>query len=169
VLRQDPDVIMIGEMRDAISFRRPLTRPIPAISFFNAAHRQLFAVHHAHPGFLQGGRPRAGAAPACRHAASRHYQRMVQTVTGAITVAQEVLINTGTVRKIIEENRLDKLPAAIETGQDEGMQSFNQGLFNLVKEGKITEKEGMAKATNPQSLEMMFKGIFLDESRRILG
>jgi len=48
------------------------------------------------------------------------------------------------------------------------MQSFNQALFNLVKQGKITEKEGLAKATNPQALEMNFKGIFLHESRRIL-
>jgi Tfp pilus assembly pilus retraction ATPase PilT len=73
------------------------------------------------------------------------------------------------VRKLIEEGRLEKLPAAIETGVDDGMQNFNQALFNLVKEGKITEKEALAKASNPQALEMNFKGIFLDEGRRILG
>jgi Tfp pilus assembly pilus retraction ATPase PilT len=79
------------------------------------------------------------------------------------------MINTPTVRKLIEENRLDKLSAAIETGTDDGMLTFNQSLFNLVKEGVVTQKDALAKASNPQALEMNFKGIFLDEGRRILG
>ena len=55
------------------------------------------------------------------------------------------------------------------TGQtDDGMLNFNQSLFNLVKEGKVSEKEALSKASNPQALEMNFKGIFLDDSRRIL-
>ena len=94
---------------------------------------------------------------------------MVRTASGGITPAQEVLINTSTVKKLIEENRLDKLGAAIETGTEDGMQNFNQALFNLVKERKVTEKEALSKASNPQALEMNFKGIFLDEGRRILG
>jgi Tfp pilus assembly ATPase PilU len=64
---------------------------------------------------------------------------------------------------------LDKLGAAIETGTDDGMLNFNQALFALVKEGKVTEAEALAKASNPQALEMNFKGIFLDEGKRILG
>ena len=91
------------------------------------------------------------------------------TVSGSVTPALEILINTATVRKLMEENRLDKLAAAIETGTDEGMIKFNQSLFQLVKDGKVTEKEALAKASNPQALEMNFKGIFLDEGRRILG
>ena len=59
--------------------------------------------------------------------------------------------------------------AAIETGTDDGMLNFNQALFHLVKEGRVSQKEAMAKASNPQALEMNFKGIFLDEGRRILG
>ena len=86
-----------------------------------------------------------------------------------MTPALEILINTGTVKKLIEENRLDKLGAAIETGTEDGMQNFNQALFQLVKDRKVSEKEALAKATNAQALEMNFKGIFLDEGRRILG
>jgi Tfp pilus assembly pilus retraction ATPase PilT len=70
---------------------------------------------------------------------------------------------------MIEENRLDKLSAAIETGNDDGMINFNQALFNLVKQGKVSEAEALSKASNPQALEMNFKGIFLDEGRRILS
>ena len=49
------------------------------------------------------------------------------------------------------------------------MLNFNQALFQLVKDGKISEKEALAKATNAQALEMNFQGIFLTEGKRILG
>jgi len=96
-------------------------------------------------------------------------QRMVPCIAGGMVPAQEVMINTGTVRKLIEENRLQQLGAAIETGVDDGMQDFNQALFNLFKEGKISQKEALAKATNAQALEMNFQGIFLTQGKRILG
>jgi twitching motility protein PilT len=95
---------------------------------------------------------------------------MVTTVEGTkMTPALEILINSPFVRKLIEENRLDKLSAAIETGIDDGMITFNQSLFNLVKAGRVTEKEALAKASNPQALEMNFKGIFLNEGGRIVS
>jgi twitching motility protein PilT len=169
VLRQDPDIIMIGEMRDAISFTAAMSAADTGhlvlstlhttnaaqsvnriLDFFKADEREQ--IRRQLSGTLQ--------AVVC--------QRMVSTVTAGMTPALEILINTPTVRKLIEENRLDKLPAAIETGNDDGMINFNQALFNLVKAGKVTEKEALAKASNPQALEMNFKGIFLDEGRRIL-
>ncbi len=170
VLRQDPDVIMVGEMRDALSFQA-------AMSAADTGHLVLSTLHTTSAGLSVGRildffkadereqvrRQLAGTlrAVVC--------QRMVTTVTGAVTPALEVMVNTGTVKKLLEENRLDKLPAAIETGSDDGMLSFNQALFNLVKEGKVTEKDALAKASNAQALEMNFKGIFLDDGRRILS
>jgi Tfp pilus assembly pilus retraction ATPase PilT len=96
-------------------------------------------------------------------------QRMLTTVDGKVTPAQEIMINTPVVRKMIEENRLEKLAAAIETGRDDGMQSFNQALYDLVKANRITRDAALEKATNAQSLEMMFQGIFLSSGNRILG
>src|SRR5207245_5268049 len=169
VLRQDPDIIMIGEMRDAMSFQAAMsaadtghlvlstlhtTNSAQAVNrildFFKADEREQ--IRRQLSGTLQ--------AVIC--------QRMVSTIAGSMTPALEVMINTATVKKLIEENRLDKLQAAIETGNDDGMINFNQALFQLVKEGKVSEKEALTKATNPQALEMNFKGIFLDEGRRIL-
>ena len=49
------------------------------------------------------------------------------------------------------------------------MQDFNQALYNLVKEGKISQEEALSKASNPQALEMNFQGIFLTQGKRILG
>ncbi len=94
---------------------------------------------------------------------------MVPTIAGGMTPALEIMVNSGTVRKLIEENRLEKLPAAIETGSEEGMLNFNQSLFQLVKDGKVSQKEALIKATNAQALEMNFQGIFLTEGKRILG
>jgi twitching motility protein PilT len=170
VLRQDPDIIMIGEMRDSISFTA-------AMSAADTGHLVLSTVHTTNAAqsvnrildFFKAEereqirRQLAGTLQAviC--------QRMVGTVAGAMTPALEILINTATVKKLIEENRLDKLPAAIETGNDDGMINFNQALFQLVKQGKVSEQEALSKATNAQALEMNFKGIFLDEGRRILS
>jgi twitching motility protein PilT len=169
VLRQDPDIIMIGEMRDSISFTAAMsaadtghlvlstlhtTNASQSVSrildFFKAEEREQIRRQLA--GTLQ--------AVVC--------QRMTNTVANSMTPALEILINTPTVKKLIEENRLDKLPVAIETGSEDGMITFNQALFNLVREGKVSEQEALAKASNPQALEMNFKGIFLDEGRRIL-
>src|SRR6185436_17089966 len=170
ILRQDPDIIMIGEMRDDISFSTAMSAADTGhlvlstlhttnaaqsvnriLDFFNADEREQIRRQLA--GTLQ--------AVIC--------QRMVTTIAGAMTPALEIMINTATVKKLIEENRLDKLPAAIETGNDDGMLNFNQALFALVKEGKVNEQEALSKATNAQALEMNFRGIFLDEGRRILA
>jgi twitching motility protein PilT len=170
VLRQDPDIIMVGEMRDDISFTAAMSAADTGhlvvstlhtttaamsitriLDFFKAEEREQIRRQLA--GTLRG--------VVC--------QRMVATVEGKMTPALEILLNSPLVRKLIEENRLDKLSAAIETGTDDGMISFNQSLFNLVKSGRVTEKEALSKATNPQALEMNFKGIFLDEGRRIVS
>ena len=170
VLRQDPDIIMDGEMRDAISFSA-------AIQAADTGHLVLSTLHTQNAS-QSIGRILDFFRPEEREQVRRQLagtlkavicQRMVQTVSGGVTPSLEILINTPTVRKMLEENRLEKISAAIETGVDDGMQNFNQALYNLVKERKITEKEAMAKASNPQALEMMFKGIFLDEGRRILS
>jgi Tfp pilus assembly pilus retraction ATPase PilT len=96
-------------------------------------------------------------------------QRLLKGAQGGVIPAVEILINTPTVRKLLEKNKLDILPAAVETGTDDGMQTFNQSIYQLIKSGMITQEEGMTYATNPQALRMNLQGIFLDESRRILA
>ena len=63
----------------------------------------------------------------------------------------------------------EKLPAAIETGGEDGMQTFNQALYTLIKAGAVNEQNGLQFASNPEALKMNLKGIFLDEARRILS
>jgi len=170
VLRQDPDIIMLGEMRDDISFGAAMSAADTGhlvlstlhtttaaqsitriLDFFKADEREQ--VRRQLAGTLRG--------VIC--------QRMVPTIDNKMTPALEIMINSPLIKKMLEENRLDKLTAAIETGTDDGMLTFNQSLFNLVKAGRVSEKEALAKASNPQALEMNFKGIFLNEGGRIVG
>jgi len=170
ILRQDPDIIMIGEMRDDVSFSTAMSAADTGHLVLSTLHttNAAQAIHRILDFFKSEEREQIR-----RQIASTLQavvcQRMVATIAGGMTPALEIMINSGTVKKLIEENRLDKLPGAIETGSEEGMLSFNQALFQLVKDRKVTEKEALSKATNPQAFEMNFKGIFLDEGRRILG
>jgi twitching motility protein PilT len=170
VLRQDPDIIMIGEMRDATSFTA-------ALSAADTGHFVLSTLHTTNASqsvsrildFFKAEEREQVRRQLADTLQAVMCQRMVTTLGGSMTPALEIMINNLTVKKLIEDNRLDKLSAAIETGTDDGMINFNQALYNLVKEGKVSKEEALSRATNPQALEMKFEGIFLDEGRRILA
>jgi twitching motility protein PilT len=170
VMRQDPDVIMIGEMRDSQSF-------MAALSAADTGHLVMTTLHtttaYSAIGRVLDFFPAHERDQIRRQIAANLQavvcQRLVPALAGGIVPAVEIMISTPTVRKLIEENRLDKLFAAIETGSEDGMQTFNQSLFKLTKAKMITEENALARATNPEALKMNFRGIFLDESRRILA
>jgi len=170
VQRQELDVSMIGEMRDSTSFTA-------AMSAADTGHLVLSTVHTTNASqsvsrildFFKAEEREQIRRQLANTLQAVICQRMVTTLADSMTPALEIMINTPTVKKLIEENRLDKLAAAIETGTDDGMLNFNQALYNLVKEGKVSQQEALSKATNPQALDMNFKGIFLDEGRRILA
>jgi twitching motility protein PilT len=170
VLRQDPDIIMLGEMRDAVSFAA-------AMSAADTGHLVLSTLHTTTASqsvnrildFFKAEEREQVRRQLAATLRGVVCQRMVTNVENKMTPALEILINSPLVKKMIEENRLDKLAAAIETSGDDGMITFNQSLFNLVKTGRVSEKEALAKASNPQALEMNFKGIFLNEGGRIVN
>src|SRR5882724_9164364 len=170
VLRQDPDIIMIGEMRDSVSFTASMSAADTGHLVLSTLHTTTAAlsVNRILDFFKADEREqvRRQLAATMRGVVC---QRMITSVENTMTPALEILINSPLVKKMIEENRLDKLAAAIETSADDGMITFNQSLFNLVKSGRVSEKEALAKASNPQALEMNFKGIFLNEGGRIVS
>ncbi len=170
LMRQDPDVILIGEMRDATSIRTALL----------AAETGHLVLSTLHAGTASLAIPRMlDVFPAAEQdqirmalAGNMHAaicQRLIPNASGGVSPAVEILINTSTVRKLLEKNQLDTISAAIETGRDDGMQSFNQSLYDLIMNGLVSEERGMAAATNPEALKMNLQGIFLSEDNRILG
>lgn len=170
LLRQDPDVILIGEMRDTISIQTALL----------AAETGHLVLSTVHAGTADQAVPRMlDVFPADEQdhirlglAGTLHAivcQRLIPDTQGGAIPAVEIMINTSTVQKLLQKNQLEILAAAIETGGDDGMQTFNQSVYGHIKAGLITEKEGMRFATNPEALRMNLQGIFLDEGSRILG
>jgi pilus retraction protein PilT len=170
LLRQDPDVILIGEMRDALSIRTALLAAETGHLVMSTLHsgsadlavpRMLDVFPAEEQNHIRLGLANNLHAAIC--------QRLVPDVRGGVIPAVEIMINTPTVRKLIEKNQLGVLSAAIETGREDGMQTFNQSIYDHIKNGLISEEEGMLAATNPQALRMNLQGIFLDEGRRILS
>ena len=170
IIRQDPDVIMIGEMRDAASF-------MAGLNAADTGHVVLTTLH-ANSASQAVDRildffPSTEREPIRRQLGvtlnAVFCQRLLPARDGGVVPAVEILRNNSTVRNLFETGQLDKLNTAIETGSEDGMQTFNQSLYKLAKAGLITEQEALAKSTSPQQLAMNLRGIFLDESRRILG
>ena len=79
---------------------------------------------------------------------------------GGLTAALEILINSPRVKKLILEGDTTKIPGAIQSSRPEGMQTFNQGLTDLVKSGKVEEAEAIRCSAKPDELKMNLKGIF---------
>lgn len=170
VLRQDPDVIMIGEMRDSLSLSVAVSAAETGHLVLTTLHvaTAAQAVHRILDFFPSNERDQVRLSLAANFAAAL-CQRLVPARSGGVMAAVEIMINTPTVRKLITENKLEVLSAAIETGTEDGMQSFNQALLKLIKSGTVSEKDGLLHSPNPEQLKMNLQGIFLDESRRILG
>jgi len=170
MMRQDPDVILVGEMRDATSIR----------TAFLAAETGHLVMSTLHAGTADQAIPRIiDVFPSYEQdnvrlalAANLHAvvcQRLIPDVDGKLIPAVEILINTPTVRKLLQKGRLNLLSTAIQTGRADGMQSFNHSVYEHIINGRITEAQGLKTATNPEALRMNLQGIFLDEDSKIIG
>ena len=171
VLRQDPDIIMVGEMRDKRSFDAALQAAdtghlvlttLHATTASQSITRILDFYNHEEQNSIRMALSMNLHAIIC--------QRLVpKAFGGGVVPGCEVMINTPMVRKLLEKDELEKLSMAIETGRDDGMQSFNQCLLGLINEGLITEEDAFAAASNPEALKMALKGIDLGTSNQIIG
>ena len=75
------------------------------------------------------------------------------------------MINTPAIASLIRENNLKVIPNAIAGGKEEGMQTFNMSLVQLVEKGFITEADALLASDNPDELKMNLKGIYLSQGR----
>ncbi|MFC2149712.1 type IV pilus twitching motility protein PilT [Candidatus Auribacterota bacterium] len=170
IMRQDPDVIVIGEMRDAESLMAAMTAA-------EIGHLVLTTLHTISAS-LAISRVLDFFPLETRELVRRQFadvldavicQRLVPAVSGGgVVPAVEIMKGTLTVRKLIYENRLEKLSAAIDLGSEFGMQSFNRSFLNLVQSGTVAKEVALSHSLNPESLKLNLQGIFLDDSNRIL-
>ena len=170
-LRQDPDVIVVGEMRNRHTFDTALTAADTGHMVMSTLHTSNASqsVQRILDFYDETERDQIRLSLAQNlHAIVS--QRLVPKAGGSgVVPANEIMIRTPIIRKLLEEDKIDKLASAIEAGERDGMMSFNQCLLKLVNEGHITEELALEKATNPEQLQMNLKGIFLNSGSAILG
>jgi twitching motility protein PilT len=157
VLRQDPDIILIGEMRDEETVRT-------ALSAAETGHLVLSTLHTADAtetinrviDFFpphQHRQVRAMLAATLRGVVS---QRLVPAINGGRVAALELLRTTGRVRDaIIDPEGTGTLPTIIAEGTYYGMQTFDQALFAHVQAGRVTRDEALAMASSPQDFKLL--------------
>jgi twitching motility protein PilU len=157
-LRQAPDVIMIGEIRDTQTMEA-------AITFAETGHLCLATLHSNNAN--QALERVMNFFPAERH--QQIYmqlslnlraiisQRLVRTVDGSRIAAIEVLLDSPRVKDVIVKAQIGELKEVMEKSTTTGMQSFDQHLFDLYKAGKITLDEALKNADSANNLRLRVK------------
>jgi len=158
-LRQDPDVVLIGEMRDLETIAAAVTiaetgHLVLATLHTNSAAQSIDRMVDVFPPHQQQ-QIRVQLAGMLQGIVS---QRLVPGIGGGRVIAAEILVATGAVRNIIREGKTHQLDAVIQTGAEYGMQSMDRVLIQLVQEGKITYDEAKNFAVDLQEMERLMRG-----------
>lgn len=158
-LREDPDVVLIGEMRDLETISAAITiaetgHLVFATLHTNSAAQSIDRMIDVFPPHQQP-QIRSQLANILVAICS---QRLVPAIGGGRIAAAEILIVTAAVRNIIREGKSHQLDAVIQTGGDQGMQSMDKTLVNLVQAGTITYDEARNYAIDLNEFERMMRG-----------
>jgi len=163
VLRQDPNVILVGEMRDKNTFETALQAAETGHLVFATLHASNAqqAIQRLFEFF-----PEERKIALQRQIASSLKAIITQKLLPALEgggryPVSESFILDSLARKTIMEGDFEKIEAVIEANEDNGSKTFNQDLYRLVKAGLITREDAINNSPNPRQLEMNLKGIFL--------
>ncbi len=149
-LREDPDVILVGEMRDLETIRLALSAAETGHLVFGTLHTSSAAktidrIVDVFPG-AEKDMVRSMLSESIRAIIS---QSLLKTKDGAGRVAaHEIMIGTPAIRNMIRENKIAQMYSAIQTGQQFGMQTLDQNLADLVKRNIVSSAEARSKAAN---------------------
>lgn len=158
VLRQDPDVLMIGEMRDAESIATAMTAAETGHLVFSTLHTNSAAqtIDRIIDTFPPEKQSQAASQLAATLVAIVS-KRLIPKIGGGRVPACEVLLVNSAVRNIIREKKTHQLDLIIETNLKSGMLSLNRSLAQLVKEKKITSENAELYSLNPAELKILSK------------
>ncbi len=163
VLRQNPDIILIGEMRDRITFETAISAAETGHLVFSTMHAAT--VQQSITRLFEFFPPEQQVQARRQIAGSLRgiiCQKLIPALEGGGRVPTlEILQADPVVRNLILEGQFEKIQGLLESGLDSGNVSFNQDLYRLIKGGKISKTDGLKFSPNPQALEMNLKGIFL--------
>ena len=162
LMRQDPDVVFVGEMRDARTVTAGMRAAETGHLVFGTLHsaNASQAIHRLLDLFPQNERDlvRQTLSLAIRAIISQVLLPCLREGVDRIP-AVEVLITNAAARKLISDGREGDLPSVIRSSQQEGMQDLTYNLCELVKDGSIDPKDAYKYAPNTEELKMALKGI----------
>ncbi|HSS65442.1 MAG TPA: type IV pilus twitching motility protein PilT, partial [Gammaproteobacteria bacterium] len=152
-LREDPDTILVGEMRDLETIRLALSAAETGHLVFGTLHTSSAAktidrVVDVFPA-EEKDMVRAMLSESLKAVIS---QTLLKKNGGGRVAAHEIMIGTPAIRNLIRENKIAQMYSAIQTGQQLGMKTLDQDLQRLVKEGLVSRQTAIAKAANKDSL-----------------
>lgn len=158
-LRQDPDVVLIGEMRDLETISAAITiaetgHLVLASLHTNSAAQSIDRMIDVFPPHQQS-QIRTQLANILMAICS---QRLIPAIGGGRVVAAEILVANPAVRNIIREGKSHQLDAVIQTGADQGMQTMDRTLVGLVQSGVVTYEVARGFAVDPSEFERLMRG-----------
>jgi len=158
-LRQDPDVVLIGEMRDLETIAAAITiaetgHLVFATLHTNSAAQSIDRMIDVFPPHQQP-QIRAQLSNILMAICS---QRLIPSIGGGRVASAELLVATPAVRNIIREGKSHQLDAVIQTGAEHGMQSMDKTLVNLIHAGTITYDEARNVAVDLEELDRLMRG-----------
>ena len=158
-VRENPDVIVVGEMRDAESVRAALSAALTGHLVLGTVHcTNSVTLFERLLGFFPESERYRIAADMSLSFEAVLAQRLLAGISGAVP-AVELLLGTATVRKHLANSSLEGVEMTLLEGGSNGMITFNQSLFDLVKNEKITKEAALTASDTPEELELRFRGI----------
>jgi twitching motility protein PilT len=152
-LREDPDVIYIGELRDLETIQLAITAAETGHLVLGTLHTSsaaktverivdVFPSEQQEQARLQVSTSLIGIMS----------QTLCKNTEGSRSLAYELLINTPAIGNLIRERKISQIYSQLQTGSKEGMNTLEQCLLSLVESGKITRQEALSRASNPKAI-----------------
>ncbi|BAW79447.1 twitching motility protein PilT [Candidatus Nitrosoglobus terrae] len=148
-LREDPDIILVGEMRDLETIRLALTAAETGHLVFGTLHTSSAAktidrIIDVFPA-TEKAMVRSMLSESLRAVIS---QTLLKKAGGGRVAAHEIMVGTPAIRNLIREDKIPQMYSAIQTGQSVGMQTLDQCLLDLIRRNVVTKQEAVKKAVN---------------------
>jgi twitching motility protein PilT len=152
-LREDPDTILVGEMRDLETIRLALSAAETGHLVFGTLHTSSAAktidrVVDVFPA-AEKAMVRSMLSESLKAVIS---QTLLKKIGGGRVAAHEIMIGTPAIRNLIREDKIAQMYSAIQTGQNVGMQTLDQNLKGLLAQGVVSKEEAKRKAASPDQL-----------------
>ncbi len=152
-LREDPDTILVGEMRDLETIRLALSAAETGHLVFGTLHTSSAAktidrIVDVFPA-AEKSMVRSMLSESLKAVIS---QTLMKKIGGGRVAAHEIMIGTPAIRNLIREDKVAQMYSAIQTGQNVGMQTLDQNLKGLLAQGVVAKDEAMKKAAHPDQM-----------------